>query len=707
MMECKQAPMTFSESNTSLPCFLSSSLPTVITLDLEHQIHSFNQSAQDWAVAVFNKPLLKGKSIYDFSLAEDASRLKEHINNALQGKSTRIETCWLSYNKENKYFFEVNYCPVFDKENNVVGVYQIAVAIEQQKTGVEEIAQREERFRAMVQNSSDIIAVLDVDGNVCYVSPSIERILGYKPEEVLGSNAFDYVFHEERQTATEQFADSLTQPGVVLVSELRLFHKAGHCIDVEVAVNNLLHEVSMQGVVINCRDIIQRKKVESTLRQQCLKEKVLNNFTRTLRRYLDIDTVCEITVKEVSRTLPTTSVEIQQYIVPQQVWLSVAEHRQKTSTPSNIGVEFVDLDNEVSRKLKQLEIVKITDVKDEPTSQLHQPDSDVSLLVPLHFQNRLWGILKLTRAGKASDWQDLEVDLVRAIADQLAIAIQQAQLYQQSSAINADLERQVQERTVELQQKIYELQQLNVLKDDFLSTVSHELRTPLANMKMAIQMLKIAVNSDRRQKYLEILDSECTRETELINDLLDLQRLEVASYSISLEKIKLQDWLPTIIESFVSRTQQHQQILQVDLPSQLPSIESDRMSLGRVLAELLNNACKYTPAGEKICLSVCYDSRSSERTKESIPLMTFTISNQAEIPVEELPHIFEKFYRVPNADPWKQGGTGLGLALVQKLIEKMEGKISVKSGGGWTRFIVDIPTAPSKQLKERGHRRLV
>ncbi len=71
--------------------------------------------------------------------------------------------------------------------------------------------------------------------------------------------------------------------------------------------------------------------------------------------------------------------------------------------------------------------------------------------------------------------------------------------------------------------------------------------------------------------------------------------------------------------------------------------------------------------------------------------VTLTIGNQAEIPSAELPHIFEKFYRVPNADPWKQGGTGLGLALVQRLVAQLEGVILVSSANGWTHFSIQLP----------------
>ena len=225
-------------------------------------------------------------------------------------------------------------------------------------------------------------------------------------------------------------------------------------------------------------------------------------------------------------------------------------------------------------------------------------------------------------------YNELEIRLVQQVANQCAIAIRQAQLYQ---AVRAQVES---------------LQKLNALKDDFLSTVSHELRTPLSNMKMALSMLKLTGSSEEKsQRYLEILTSECNRETELVNDLLDLQRLEAESYLLlPHEAVSLQDFLPSIIAPFQVRIGQHQQLLQIHLPPDLPELVTDRTSLERILVELLNNACKYTPAGGEIILSVDY--KSAQLTTQ------FCISNTTEIPAAYLLRIFEKFYRIANGDPW-------------------------------------------------------
>lgn len=262
--------------------------------------------------------------------------------------------------------------------------------------------------------------------------------------------------------------------------------------------------------------------------------------------------------------------------------------------------------------------------------------------------------------------------------------------------IEAEQIRIVRARAEQLETQMAELERLNHLKDDFLSTVSHELRTPMANIRMAVKMLEISLNRTREgatasqieandphiQRYLQILKDECGREIELIENILDLQRLEAGGQSFVPEVIHLQTLLPQLVDPFQERANARQQILQLNLPSNLAPIVSDTASIGRIIAELLNNACKYTPMEESIALTV----------KATADKIQFQVCNTGvEIPPRELSHVFEKFYRVPSNDPWKQGGTGLGLALVQKLCEQLGGSILAESRDKKTCFTVELP----------------
>jgi signal transduction histidine kinase len=280
---------------------------------------------------------------------------------------------------------------------------------------------------------------------------------------------------------------------------------------------------------------------------------------------------------------------------------------------------------------------------------------------------------------------ELDIRLVQQVTNQCAIAIRQARLYQES------------------QSQIRELERVNTLKDDFLSTVSHELRTPVTSMRVALQLLGVTLNQEykldeelekpqleqgRLARYYRILKEECEREISLINDLLDLQRLDVGNHPMLIQPIDLANWLPNLVNGFKPRANSREQEITLAIAGNLPELTSDLASIERVLAELINNACKYTPPQHSIHIAV-----TTEQTHEQRNIRFSVVNTGVEIAPEELQRIFDKFYRVPSADPWKQGGTGLGLALAQKLVSHLEGSIHVESGQNQTAFIVELPLA--------------
>jgi len=321
----------------------------------------------------------------------------------------------------------------------------------------------------------------------------------------------------------------------------------------------------------------------------------------------------------------------------------------------------------------------------------------------------LWLVSQKHRA-----FNDQDIRLVQQVANQCAIAIRQARLYQKAQA------------------QVEALETLNLLKDDFLSTVSHELRTPMSNIKLATQMLEI--NLERQHlldnpssplgRYFQILKNECQREISLINDLLDLSRLETGADTPIWQTVDLATWIPRLVQPFLERAHSQNQIFQLDLLLNPPSFITDPSRLERILSELLSNACKYTPTGETITLSVqLIQPKVSALSKDSLretsamsgnnwgglttampddqgasaiaspkPSLSFQISNSGvEISPEQLTRIFDKFYRIPNNDPWKHGGTGLGLALVKKLVEPLGGSIQATSCDRLTRIMVELP----------------
>jgi len=309
-------------------------------------------------------------------------------------------------------------------------------------------------------------------------------------------------------------------------------------------------------------------------------------------------------------------------------------------------------------------------------------------------------------------FSEQDIRMAQQVANQCAIALRQARLYQASQA------------------QIEELEKLNQLKDDFLSTVSHELRTPMANIKMAIQMLEIcltqsgtlAVAESRVSRYFKILRDESQREISLINDLLDLSRLNVGAEGMTMSAIDLPSWLRSMVHPFEERAHSQQQQLELSVPAELPKLVTDVSKLQRIVAELLTNACKYTPAGEQIHVAVTCpsaaaspmldgrkDDHHNRTSKGAMPrqldvsglllsapalpcvVQIRIVNTGVVISPMESDRVFDKFYRIPNHDPWQHGGIGLGLALVRKLVEQLQGRIYLESHPEQTCFTLELP----------------
>src|SRR5215213_7698698 len=126
----------------------------------------------------------------------------------------------------------------------------------------------EERFRALVQYASDIITILGVDGTVLYESPALERLLGYRPEELIGTNAFNYIHPDDVEQVLSVFAQTLKTGGVGPLVEFRFRHADGSWRHLEAVGNSLVEDPNVRGVVVNSRDITERKQAEEGLRFQ-------------------------------------------------------------------------------------------------------------------------------------------------------------------------------------------------------------------------------------------------------------------------------------------------------------------------------------------------------------------------------------------------------------------------------------------------------
>ena len=216
---------------------------------------------------------------------------------------------------------------------------------------------------------------------------------------------------------------------------------------------------------------------------------------------------------------------------------------------------------------------------------------------------------------------------------------------------------------------ITERKEVERVKDELISTVSHELRTPLASLRgFAELMLKRNFTFEKQRELLDVIHSEAIRLTHLIDDFLDLQRIEGGHHPYVFAPLALESVLHESVELFEKIGGPHS--LRLEVPSLLPRVRGDANRLRQVLVNLVSNAIKFSPQGGPIEVGA---------EAETHRVMVWVKDHGVGIPPEAIPKLFTKFFRVDNSDTRGIGGTGLGLALVREIIHAHQGNVWVES----------------------------
>ncbi len=301
-----------------------------------------------------------------------------------------------------------------------------------------------------------------------------------------------------------------------------------------------------------------------------------------------------------------------------------------------------------------------------------------TLLMPLESQGKVLGFVVLQQAT-TRNWETTDLNLIEMLCAQLSDAVIQSQTLRQVQTLVDERTEQL-KRSLEVQAKLYErtrqyveqLQQLNELKDEFLSNISDRLRYPLTNMLMSIRNLRLpGISPERQDRYLNILESECTKEINLINDLLTLQKLESHQEPPQFESLDLNTKIQDLFTSFDQQLTDKKLSISVELPNQTLKLQTEVESFDRIIQELLTNVCKYSEHDTTVRVQVTH------QVADELDQVIIKVTNTGRgISEEEAAYIFDKFRR--GKGRWIPG-TGLGLALVKSLVQHLNGAIAVES----------------------------
>ena len=257
--------------------------------------------------------------------------------------------------------------------------------------------------------------------------------------------------------------------------------------------------------------------------------------------------------------------------------------------------------------------------------------------------------------------------------------------------IVSPLETSGQQACLVILQDLTRIRRLETVRRDFLSNISHELRTPLAALKALVETLHDSALDDppAARRFLEQADGEVDALTQMVEELVELTRIESGKVPLLLQETKIQDVILPPVERLRSQRKRHHLKLILDLPDDLPPVLSDASRTQRVVGNLLHNAIKFTPDGGAITIGARVQS-------DGLYVIISVRDTGTGIPAAELPRIFERFYKADRAR--SSGGTGLGLAISRHLVQAQGGQIWAKSKAGkGSTFFFSLPVAARDQ----------
>ena len=484
--------------------------------------------------------------------------------------------------------------------------------ITERKLDREKLLKSEALFRAVVEHNHDGIVLMNAERRPFYVSPSYTQISGFSPEEWIGAFGPDFVHPDDREIAAKVFHDVLQSPGKLAMATYRLRHKMGHWFWVETNVTNLLPDPVIQAVVLNSHDITERKLAEDALRES-------NN-----------------------------QMEMAQLIGQTGSWVYNLETGKMRGTVEALRIfgfpplagDFSLADIEtciVDRERVHHALVALVNEGREYDIEYEIKPADGSPRKSIHSIARLQKDARGTTLNVTGFIQDI-TGLKRAEEDRIAREI---------------------------------AEQANRAKSEFLSRMSHELRTPLNAILGFAQLLKMDELGPDQARGVDQIYKSGRHLLNLVNQVLDIARIESGKMHISPEPVRLAEALQETIELIRPLAEARRISIRLETPtSPYLWVQANPQSFRQVLLNLLSNAVKYNREDGEITITTSLTGNGHLRLQ---------VQDTGEgIPPDKMERLFVPFDRL-DRDLVEQEGTGLGLALSKGLVEAMGGRIGALS----------------------------
>lgn len=504
----------------------------------------------------------------------------------------------------------------------------------------QEYQSQAQRLAAIVESSQDAIVSKDLHGIVQSWNKGAERIFGYTASDMIGRSIITLIPEDRQSEETDILARMRRGERIEHYETIRR-RKDGRLINVSLTLSPIKNE---HGVVIGAskiaRDITESKKAEEQL-----------------RRALQFDETVMLSMGEGLFTVDSEG---------RVTFMNPAAQRMFGWTLEElIGRRMHDVTHHTRRDGTPFPREECPGFKVMESGTMLSECEDVFIRKDGSFFDVVYSSSPLRSEGKVTGL----VVVFRDISDRKQAEEERIRLLQAEREARAEAEN------------------ANRLKDEFLATLSHELRNPL---NVVIGYAEILRRSDENQKHSFVLKAAETirrnalAQAQLVSDLLDLSRLQMGKLSLNRQPVSLSTIISDAIETVREEAAAKQISLQLNLDSEPIVVEGDPIRLGQIAWNLLNNAIKFAPPNGYVKLSLAQQNSSA----------VFVVEDNGQgIAPDFLPHVFEIFRQADAGISRKQGGLGIGLALVKQLVELHGGKVWVESEGlgKGARFSVFVP----------------
>ncbi len=552
---------------------------------------------------------------------------------------------------------------------------QASVAIER-KRSQEELT----KFKLGIDNSDDAIFITDPDGKIIYTNPGFEKIYGYSQQETIGQTPRLIKSGLLTKDDYKQFWGTLLSKSTAS-GEVTNKRKDGQLIPIAGVNSPILDESNnIIGFLAVHHDMTEAKRAEEVLKRRNEYLAAAAEIGRLVTSTLDLNTIFVRTVNLVSERFGYYHAAI--FVVEETGFNAVLREatgvagaemkRKRHSLPIN--------EHSVVGKVTytgEPVIVNNTalDATHKPNPLL--PETRAEAAVPLRVGSRIIGALDIQSTNIGAFTTD-DLAVLQILADQVAIAIDNARSYELS------------------QQAVKEMREVDRVKSQFLANMSHELRTPLNSIIGFSRVILKGIDgpvSDLQQQDLSAIYNSGQHLLGLINDVLDLAKIEAGKMELAFDQVNLSDLIASVMSTASGLVKDKNVKLLKNIHGELPPVRADAIRIRQVLLNLMSNAAKFTDEG-----AITVDA-SVETGPSGRPEILISVTDTGPgIAQEDQAKLFQPFSQVDDSPTRKTGGTGLGLSISHQLIQMHGGRIGVHSAiGKGSTFYFTLPVYRGKE----------